>query len=90
MTAIHPQLNAREWEAEEVGVWRMIKKTKKQLDAKTQREQSGKSGSVEKTRFGIALKDKRNEGAIGGSKGGMHRGGVRLGVGRKDERIRHK
>lgn len=65
-----------------------MEEDKKKLYAKTQREQSGKSGSVEKTGFGIAQKDKRNEGAIGGSKSGRQRGGVRLGVGRKDGRIR--
>lgn len=43
----------------------------KKLDAKTERA-SGKSGSVEEIGFGLAQKDKRNEGKeeVGGSEGG--------------------
>ncbi len=58
----------------------------KELGAKTE-SASGKSGSAEEIGFGLTQKDKGNEGkeAVGGSEGGRQRGGVGMGVGRRDK-----
>ncbi len=75
-----------------------VKKKKKKLHAKTERA-SGKSGSVEEIGFGLAQKDKSNEGkeAVGGSEGGRQRcwrggrtEGRWHGVGRRDGGIRRR